>query len=840
MEYLPINNINSDLVSNSFQDSTVNTEENKKMNDDEFISFINGLNQSIKEYYKVSKKNILEANTFLNSYEQKSQYILKLMNLMIKSNNFDHLDEFFQQIPNILEVLSLIKGNVISNNNNLNLFFNDAKIIFNKMKLKRQEKLHELNNFKYKKINLINSNNSNNNNNTNNNNNKLYKRRNSTSDYGENNKSNKTVLFKNNLKAIINQKINNDNNVSLFENINNIYSRIVKLLNEFGEYNLIISKIDLDKSNKFNNLKNNVKNELDNLMKAMRDISGNNQLKILQTAKSYNIIKNNNFFKFNKTNNDTQNDNQQEKLKKIFNNQLSELNNQLNAYKKRLAELDKENNNINNKLTKVQLKLKEKDKIILNLKNDKNNNSINKINNELKDILNKKDLSIKNLENQLNIYQKNEKEKINTLNSQFNEIMFKYENKINKMKENTEKDQMLISKLKNELYNKQGKKNSLREEQEQRNIDNINNLIEDDSKKIINNNTCKVKNVNNNNELKEMAINFKNQEKVYKKEIENLENIIALKENLIKQKDEIINNRDITNNKLSNDNLKKQLVQQKNINSSVPSKRLNDLNINTDEINEIQNNLELEKKKSKELELELQKSKEYLLLSNESKHKMEKELVKKGEELDGLKIFIKKLQNQIEQKDEIDNVIKKNLVKLYDNALTEQNNTIRSNSQGKIKNVNAIIMRNYLEKLKERDKKIALLENQNKELNFKLEEKQVQNDYFGYRTEEFNFATYEEEFDFPRIVNGVKMKNQSEDINIDYPEVELVKNKYKELNKSKLLLEEQVRILISNISFNKKIKPQITQICQLMGIPGKYIQDILDGKDKKKILGLIV
>ena len=54
------------------------------------------------------------------------------------------------------------------------------------------------------------------------------------------------------------------------------------------------------------------------------------------------------------------------------------------------------------------------------------------------------------------------------------------------------------------------------------------------------------------------------------------------------------------------------------------------------------------------------------------------------------------------------------------------------------------------------------------------------------------------------------------------------------------MLEEQVKILICNISCNNKIKPQITQICQLMRIPAKNIQMIIAGKDKKKALGLMI
>ena len=55
------------------------------------------------------------------------------------------------------------------------------------------------------------------------------------------------------------------------------------------------------------------------------------------------------------------------------------------------------------------------------------------------------------------------------------------------------------------------------------------------------------------------------------------------------------------------------------------------------------------------------------------------------------------------------------------------------------------------------------------------------------------------------------------------------------------MLEEQVKILLSNINCsNNKIKPQVTQICQLMRISSKNIQLILAGKNKRKALGLLI
>ena len=61
------------------------------------------------------------------------------------------------------------------------------------------------------------------------------------------------------------------------------------------------------------------------------------------------------------------------------------------------------------------------------------------------------------------------------------------------------------------------------------------------------------------------------------------------------------------------------------------------------------------------------------------------------------------------------------------------------------------------------------------------------------------------------MVNGARDKNRSEDINIDYPGVQGIKDKYKELLQNMNLLEEQVKILISKINLLPlNIKNKIT------------------------------
>ena len=62
--------------------------------DDDFVSLINGLNESIKEYYKVSKNNIQEANSFILFYEKQGIAIQKLMDEIVSTNSYEKISEF--------------------------------------------------------------------------------------------------------------------------------------------------------------------------------------------------------------------------------------------------------------------------------------------------------------------------------------------------------------------------------------------------------------------------------------------------------------------------------------------------------------------------------------------------------------------------------------------------------------------------------------------------------------------------------------------------------------------------------------------------------------------------
>jgi len=604
-----------------------------------------------------------------------------------------------------------------------------------------------------------------------------------------------------------------ENNNQLFNNITKMYSRILKLLDAFNHFNYIISNINVDESNKFNTQQNSIKRELENLFNYLKKNLLINSF-VPKNKSSINIVERKNLR--SKSIGDS---NEVEKLKKMNEanrKKLIELNKQISAYKNKILELDMINNSLN-------MKLKNPDqKMMINTNPDFNN------------LLKQKDNQIMNLQKQLNVFQNNEmliNNQMNNLNEQLSEKINQYEAKIADLNENIKSNKKVIIFLQNKLKTKENEIEKLKVS--------IKNPVNYDMKKKFEILNMELKEKESKiNAMNEELIKCQNEEKINQKRIEEMNNNIFNYEKIIKQKDELINNNYKDNNevfriKLENDKLKKQIEELKNINKNnylLQNQKNINVNMNSAEIQELKQNL---------------------ATINESKTKLELELAKKDDELEGFKQVIFKLQNQLEaNKDKEEekksrrnterNVYNKNFQTEVDIKDKNPSSKNLNKSFEMPKDTNTQIMNKFLGQLNEAEKKISLLQHKNKELQFKLDEKQVEKEFSGYRTEDYNFSNYEEEFDLKKMVNGAREKNRSEDINIDYPGVQSVKDKYKELVQHLHLLEEQVKILICNINITSKIKPQINQICQLMRIRAENIQAIIAGKNKKKMLGLVV
>ena len=786
MKIKPQNNITSLTPMNTKNRKQIPTERYDQIYDEQFVSLINSLNESIKEYYKVSKNNIIEANSILNTYEQHSQTIQNWMQEIINTQSYDKIEEFFVQVSKVLEVITQMKVNTNSNLTNLNLFFDDAKILFINMRKKRKEKIN---------INMKNTQISNT----------------SNDSYPSSNQEKNIHNFpKMNMNLYRNTE---ENNNQLFNNITKMYSRILKLLDAFNHFNYIISNINVDESNKFNTQQNSIKRELENLFNYLKKNLLINSF-VPKNKSSINIVERKNLR--SKSIGDS---NEVEKLKKMNEanrKKLIELNKQISAYKNKILELDMINNSLN-------MKLKNPDqKMMINTNPDFNN------------LLKQKDNQIMNLQKQLNVFQNNEKiinNQMNNLNEQLSEKINQYEAKIADLNEKIKSDKKVFIFLQNKLKTKENEIEKLKVS--------IKNPVNYDMKKKFEILNMELKEKESKiNAMNEELIKCQNEEKINQKRIEDMNNNIFNYEKIIKQKDELINNNYKDNNevfriKLENDKLKKQIEELKNINKNnylSQNQKNRNVNMNSAEIQEL---------------------KQTLAAINESKTKLELELAKKDDELEGFKQVIFKLQNQLEaNKDKEEeqknrrNTERSEHNKNFKTEVNIKEQNLSSKNLNKSfempKDTNTQLMNKFLGQLNEAEKKISLLQHKNKELQFKLDEKQVEKEFSGYRTEDYNFSNYEEEFDLKKMVNGAREKNRSEDINIDYPGVQSVKDKYKELVQHLHLLEEQVKILICNINITSKIKPQINQICQLMRIRAENIQAIIAGKNKKKMLGLVV
>jgi hypothetical protein len=301
-----------------------------------------------------------------------------------------------------------------------------------------------------------------------------------------------------------------------------------------------------------------------------------------------------------------------------------------------------------------------------------------------------------------------------------------------------------------------------------------------------------------------------------------------------------------------NKELMERIKQNNNINNNIDNNKDDNMD---NKLKKKQEELEALNTFSFKLQKDLEKAKENNEEYQLKIHTLQKENISMKNQLERLSTMMPKelnaLKMQLDEEKKKNQLLLGNNINNINNINNNQKNYSSSNTdrnKKKIKDKNKTydsndIPENYnnlLTKLNEANKEITNLKNKNKELQFQLEEKEVKSAYSGYRTEDVNISNYEEEFDLRKMANGARDKNRSEDINIDYPGIQGVKEKLKELEFKFKNLVEQVKILIGNININQKIKPQISQICQLLGYSPKTTGRILvSGKDKKKLLGII-
>ena len=807
------------------ENEVLNQSQNKQTKIDrlkgDMVSLINKLIDSIKEYNKVSQTNNINANQIFSYYEEEQQQIQNLFNDIINNGQYQRVSELYEENNILSKLIEQLKENSNSSLQNLQFFFDDAKLIVQNIRTERQKELKE-------------------------------------------NKQNLNIRETASNISINSGRFGSMNFQSQF---NKYYIKLKESLNDLAEFNYIIEGIDTNSANYFNNIKENMNKELNNLYNFINNFKDNNKSNILPLSPDID--------QGNKTtrNNNTNLNMEFENLKimnQIKTKQIKQLTMQLNRLKmqnnsnvniedsKKIKYL---NTDINDSLRKKSIKEKDNRAKLLYNKVQKKQIDANTNYDNIQRIMKEKDNQILNLQQLLSTYEQNE----NNLNKQLDDLNNQFKNKIGQYEK-----QIIL--LKNKLAKNNNNNPKIKGEKKQDIIqDNNLDMMKNDSNIISLNN----KNMNlikiikqqkaTINGLQNQIIIFKNQidqyDQMNKKQLEEMNNSIFKNNKIIEQKDELIkklrekkeiqnsqininmsnqtNNNELLLLKLENEKLKKDIsmlqLPQNNNNLRNGNNISSLYNTNTQELQQLNIGLMEEnnslKLKNKQLESKIQllttNNEQLQNLNDNLKNQivnLEQEIEKKKNEIDGLQAFINKLQSKLDAEDM--NVPKSNstIKERKNTALTEEENTKK--------------IQKFLDLLNKANKDINDLQKKNKELQFKLEDKQVQEELSGFRTEEANFSNYEEEFDLRKMVNGTKEKNRSEDINIDYPGMQGVKDRNKELKQKMNMLIEQVKILIANVNINSKIKPQINQICQLMRIPAQNIQMIISGKNKKKALGL--
>ena len=108
--------------------------------DAEFIGLINSLNESIKEFYEVLKFNAKELDVALTTFEPQWNLIISLLNNIENPNTKVNVNKIMEIIIRCKNIVVQLKENSELNTNNLNHFFDDAKIIFYKNERKKKRK----------------------------------------------------------------------------------------------------------------------------------------------------------------------------------------------------------------------------------------------------------------------------------------------------------------------------------------------------------------------------------------------------------------------------------------------------------------------------------------------------------------------------------------------------------------------------------------------------------------------------------------------------------------------------------------------------------------------------
>ena len=521
-------------------------------------------------------------------------------------------------------------------------------------------------------------------------------------------------------------------------------------------------------------------------------------------------------------NNLKQNSNIDQEKQKVIdsykkNNSKGDINNNIiiENNKKEIEQLKNLNNTLQDKIKYYQTQIK-------NIKNElyekiqENIELKNNTDKQMRDMKNDyentiKELEEKNKELESNLgdcqnFNNNLNQQIDSLNQQIVakdikilELNYQNEQTQNKCSSLEEQNK----KISEELNTKKTDNNKINEENQQISI-----LKEElEQQKILSNDL--------NNELSKI----KNDKQILTKKISNYENEISNnnKNNDINEEIKKKLNQEIENLKKENLSLK--------LNNEKLSNQLTDILSGNKKLNNI-NNEEKEQLKNQIFNMKTDKEK----YDNEIKV-LKRENEKMKDQIYRLSKSLPEEYNELQQQyNDLENKYK-NLVKSkHDTIKIEQSPAAGSASTGRKND-------EKMEELNKAKKEIEQIKKKNMELVRQLEEKEFKKNCYDNKSEE-NVSNYEEEFDLRKMAKGAKDKNRSQDINIDYPGIQAIKEKYRELDFYYNSLEGLVKKLLLTIQCTPKNKTYINELCKIVGLDLETTNKILTNRNKNLLLSL--
>ena len=225
-----------------------------------------------------------------------------------------------------------------------------------------------------------------------------------------------------------------------------------------------------------------------------------------------------------------------------------------------------------------------------------------------------------------------------------------------------------------------------------------------------------------------------------------------------------------------------------------------------------ENNNEINKLKSDYEELENKYNEE-----KEKNEIYEAQINEKIKENNDLKLELDQIRNEAGgNNNNLQSINGSKNIRYLNTSLTDKSLTEKYN-----KNLEQLI--NAKNQIKKLEVEVANLKNQIKKMENKNKIKESL-----FRCKSIDDENSEEEFDMAQLEEGVKKKNRSEDLNIDFPGNNETKKKYEELEERFNKLKEQVVPLLKSNANPNVTKNKVSKICNLLGTSTNTTNNILD------------